>query len=99
MGAVGHAVQVGLARHHAEGVHVRRRCAAAAATQRRHRRAAIPPAARVVHEPERRVLAHALRAHVRTRQGDHQLIWEIKIIPASTRDRSHTKKNAAQLKD
>jgi hypothetical protein len=27
------------------------------------------------------------------------LIWEIKIIPASTRDRSHTKKNAAQLKD
>lgn len=59
MGAVGHAVQVGLARHHAEGVHVRRRCAA---TQRRHRRALPPAGARVVHEPERRVLAHALHA-------------------------------------
>ena len=64
VGAVGHAVQVGLARHHAEGVHVRGAGATAAA--QRHR--AVPPAAgtRVVHEPERRVLAHALHAYAHT---------------------------------
>ena len=56
VGAIGHAVQVGLTGHHAEGVHVR-----GAAAQRR--RGAVPTAgARVVHEPERRVLAHALHA-------------------------------------
>ena len=57
VGAVGHAVQVGLAGHHAEGVHVGR------ATAQCRRRRAVPAAgARVVHEPERRVLAHALHA-------------------------------------
>lgn len=49
--AVGHAVQVGLAGHHAEGEHVRRRAGAGAA---------VPPAAGVVHEPERRLLAQPL---------------------------------------
>lgn len=53
--AVGHAVQVGLAGHHAEGVHVRRGAA--------QRRRAVPgdAGARVVHVPERRVLPHALK--------------------------------------
>lgn len=57
--AVGHAVQVGLAGHHAEGVHVRRGAA--------QRRRAVPgdAGARVVHVPERRVLPHALQVRCR----------------------------------